>query len=111
MVGRVNIQSDEIDRRGNDAQVFGRVFRSIAAGLRQECIGVFSFQHHGQIAGIEFARRNLGCADIRRRFDRGNTAYGILGRTDPGPRASVGPHRLHRKTVSQRDVVTDLVQL
>ena len=109
MVGRVDIQPDKIDRRRNDAQIFGRIFRRIVAGLGKICIGIFPLQHQGQITGIEFTRRDLGGADVCRCFNGGNTAHGILSRTDPGAGPCVRPDRLHRKTVSQRDVVTNLI--
>jgi hypothetical protein len=93
--------------RKSSAVYFGA---SLPACARNASV-YFSLQHHRQITGIELARRNLGCTDIRRRFDRRDTTHGVLRRTDPGPGPAVGPDGLHRETVSQRDVVTDLVQL
>ena len=80
------------------------------AGLRQICIGVFPLHHDSQIAGIELARRDLGGADVGRRFDGGDATHGILRWADPGSGASMGPDRLNRKAVAECDVVTDLVQ-
>ena len=109
--GHVDVQPDEIDRGGDDAQILGSVFRPFFAGLREIRIGVFSLEHHGQVAGIELARRELGCPDIRRRLDGGDAAHGVLCGADLDPGPSVGPDRLDRETVPERDVVPDLLHV
>ena len=93
--------------RRSSAVYFGRLL----AGLREIGVGVFSLEHDGQIAGIELARRDLGGADVGRRFDGRDAAHGILRRTDLDSGLSIGPDRLNRETVPERDVVPDLLHV
>ena len=72
---------------------------------------VFALEHHGEIAGVEFARRDFGRADVGRRFDRGDANDHVLRGTDLRAGTSMCPDRLHRKAVSQRDMVANLVLL
>ena len=101
---RVDVEADEIDRRGDDLQFVGGKFRRVLAGIGEKAVGVFAFQDHAEEARIQFARRDLGGADIFGRVDRRQAGRDVLGRADLGARAPLGADRLHRETVAERDV-------
>ena len=107
---RIDVQADEVARRADDLQFVGGEFRRGGAREFEEPVGVFALQDHAEKARIQFARGNLGSADIFRRIDRRQTGRDVIGGADPATCAPFGADRLHRKAVPQGDVVTDLVQ-
>src|SRR5262249_6143967 len=76
----------------------------------EKSLGVLTFQHHCQIAGIQLARGGFRRPDVRHRLDCRQAADDVLGRANLGIRISVSTDRQHCKTVPQGDVVPNLVQ-
>jgi len=62
--------ADEIDRRGNDLEIFVGEDRRVVAGVGEIGVGVFSLQDDGEVTGVHFAGGKLRRLDIVRRFDR-----------------------------------------
>src|SRR5262249_43925180 len=57
-----------------------------------------------------FTHRNLGCANILSRLNRGYTAHGVFRRTNPCAGAPARPDGVYRHAMSQRDVVAHLIK-
>src|SRR5215472_3842903 len=108
---RVDVQPDEIDRCGDDAEILGRVMRCGLARLGQKRISVFSLQYCREVTAVELARRDLGCSQVGGGFDSRHADGDIFRWAYPGFRPAMRADCLHRKPVSQSDIVSNLVQL
>ena len=102
---RVDVEADEIVRRGDDLQFVGGEFRRVLAGILQKAIGVFALQDDA-----EEARRSIRASPSRRRerFRACRTPARRRRCFRPGRpwcRRALGADRLHRKAVRQHDVV------
>ena len=108
---RVDVEADEIVGRGNDLQFRIGEFRRVLAGVLQKPVGVFAFQDDAEEAGVEFARRHLGGANVLRRVECRHAGRDVFGRTHSGARAPMRADRLHGEAVRQRHMVADLVDV
>ena len=107
---RVDVEADEIVRRGNDLQFIAAVnFGAAAPAYCRNPSVYLPFRitprkpEFSSRVAISAARTFSGVSNRR------HAGGDVLGRTDPGARASMRADRLHGKAVRQRDVVTDLV--
>ena len=72
--------------------------------------GIFAVEDHAENAGVQFARGDLGGADMFGRIDRGNAGGDVLRKADARAGARLGADRLHGVPMTEHDVVTRLVQ-
>ena len=108
---RVDVEADEVVLGADDLQFVGGEFRRVLAGIFEEAVGIFALQHDAEQAGVQFARRHLGGANVFRRVERRHAGGDVFGRTHPGARAPLRTDRLHREAMRQGHMVADLVDV
>ena len=70
-----------------------------------------AFEDDVQETGVQFARRDLGGADVCRRVDGRDAGRDVFGRSDLRSGAGTSANGLYGEAMCQRHIVPDLVEL
>src|SRR5262249_2920787 len=108
--GLVDIDTDEIEWRGDRLQFRLGELRRPTARCGQIRVGVSPFEHDRHEAGIALARSRLRGFDVLWRVDDRNGEADILGEADLCAGRSTGPDGLDGEAVAEHGVVPDLLQ-